>query len=383
MVSSSETRRRNSGKNACRERDACGACCETRRDRRSARAASHVVEIPQGSTPPRDSPQTLAFPSRHPAHSCSSSSHSHTFTLDIAPHPRRLDTPERRAAPQQTSLQIPPRCRKRVSSPWLHPRPSLPTISINVDYDEERQKITDFLCFFKAPASRLTTLVSHGAGAPISLEDADDDQDELERELSGAIDRMDVDRSAAQRRSRARAEAEASSSRQVPFYMHQLQNIANREQDSLVVELDDGRRARQHNNGRVGRTARRSHPQQCKALCGSVRRVRGPPGTRAKQGHLAQGRRARRHPPPAHGAQRPHVESAQDPNDTGVAPEDASDNVFPPVLLRRYTLYLKPSTRRVAGEQPEEPLAVVRAVRGSHLGKAHHGAWYRDARGRR
>lgn len=246
--------------------------------------------------------------------------------------------------------------------------PILPTISINVDYDEERQKITDFLCFFKAPASRLTTLVSQGAGAPISLEDADDDEDELERELSGAIDRMNVNRSAAQRRSRARAEAEASSSRQVPFYMHQLQNIANREQDSLVVELDD---VAAHVNTATGE----SGAQLVGAIRGNAKRYadlfaecvdRLVPEPSKDISHKDDVLDVIRHQRMERNART--VESAQDPNDTGVAPEDASDNVFPPVLLRRYTLYLKPSTRRVAGEQPEEPLA-VRAVRGSHLGK--------------
>ena len=250
--------------------------------------------------------------------------------------------------------------------------PILPTISLGINYDDEREKITDFLCFFKAPASRLASLSStQSGGAPFSLEDADEEEEDLdvERELTGAIDRMGVDRTAAQRRSRSQAEALASSSRQVPFYMHQLQNIANREQDSLVIDLND---VASHSNTTTNESGkalvgaiRNNAKRYLDLFCECVDKLVPEPSKDIS--HKDDVLDVIRHQRMERNART--VESAEDPNDAGVAPEDASDNVFPPVLLRRYTLYFKPYTGRMQpGEQPEQPLA-VRTVRGSHLGK--------------
>ncbi|CBQ71587.1 probable DNA replication licensing factor [Sporisorium reilianum SRZ2] len=249
--------------------------------------------------------------------------------------------------------------------------PILPTISLNINYADEREKITDFLLFFKAPASRLASLSSQN-GAPISLEDADDEDDDeldLDRELSGAIDRMDVDRAAAQRRSRAHAQASASGSRQVPLYMHQLQNIANREQDSLIVDLNDVASHFNTTTNESGKTLvaaiRNNAKRYLDLFSECVDKLVPEPSKDIS--HKDDVLDVIRHQRMERNART--VESAEDPNDAGVAPEDASDNVFPPVLLRRYTLYFKPYTGRGApGEPAEEPLA-VRAVRGTHLGK--------------
>ncbi|PDQ12298.1 hypothetical protein, partial [Enterobacter cloacae] len=43
-----------------------------------------------------------------------------------------------------------------------------PTISLNVNYSDEREKINDFLLFFKAPASRLASLTSSSPSRTIS-----------------------------------------------------------------------------------------------------------------------------------------------------------------------------------------------------------------------
>ncbi|CDS01270.1 probable DNA replication licensing factor [Sporisorium scitamineum] len=249
--------------------------------------------------------------------------------------------------------------------------PILPTISLGINYADERDKITDFLLFFKAPASRLASVsTQNGGGAPIDL-DAEDDDDELnlDRELSGAIDRMDVDRTAAQRRSRSQAEASASGSRQVPFYMHQLQNIANREQDSLIIDLND---VASHSNTTTNESGkllvgaiRNNAKRYLDLFCECVDKLVPEPSKDIS--HKDDVLDVIRHQRMERNVRT--VESAEDPNDAGAAPEDASDNVFPPVLLRRYTLYFKPYTGRMQpGEAPEEPLA-VRAVRGSHLGK--------------
>ncbi|SPC68133.1 probable DNA replication licensing factor [Ustilago sp. UG-2017b] len=239
--------------------------------------------------------------------------------------------------------------------------PILPTVSLNINYEDERQKITDFLCFFKAPSSRLSSLPSSQSGAPISLEETSDDPDELniDRDLTSSLNRMDVDRSGAQ----------PSSSRQIPLYMHQLQNIANREQDSLIIDLNDvashfNTATNESGKALVG-AIRHNAKRYLDLFCECVDKLVPEPSKDIS--HKDDVLDVIRHQRMERNART--VESAEDRNDAGVAPEDASENIFPPVLLRRYTLYFKPYTGRLSpSEAPEEPLA-VRSVRGSHLGK--------------
>lgn len=241
--------------------------------------------------------------------------------------------------------------------------PILPTTSLNINYDDERQKITDFLCFFKAPSSRLSTLSSQN-GAPISLQDNSDDEEEIniDRDLTWPLDRMDVDH-------HRRRRAEASSSRQVPFYMHQLQNIANREQDSLIIDLNDvashfNTATNESGKALVG-AVRNNAKRYLDLFCECVDKLIPEPSKDIS--HKDDVLDVIRHQRIERNART--VESAENPTESGVPPEDASENIFPPVLLRRYTLYFKPYTGRMSpSEAVEEPLA-VRSVRGSHLGK--------------
>ncbi len=146
--------------------------------------------------------------------------------------------------------------------------------------------------------------------------------------------------------------------------MHQLQTIANREQDSLIIDLND-----------VASHFNTSTNESGKQLVGAIRNNakryldlfsecvdKLVPEPSKDISHKDDVLDVIRHQRMERNART--VESAEDMNDAGVAPEDASDNVFPPVLLRRYTLYFKPYTGRLGpGEAPEEPLA-VRSVRG-------------------
>ncbi|KAJ1018564.1 hypothetical protein NDA16_004846 [Ustilago loliicola] len=241
--------------------------------------------------------------------------------------------------------------------------PILPTVSLNINYDDERQKITDFLCFFKAPSSRLSTLSSQGGGAPITLEDASDDEGDIniDRDLTSPLDRMDVDH-------RRRA-PQPSTSRQVPFYMHQLQNIANREQNSLIIDLNDVashfNTATNESGKQLVGAIRNNAKRYLDLFCECVDKLVPEPSKDIS--HKDDVLDVIRHQRMERNART--VESAENPTESGVAPEDASENIFPPVLLRRYTLYFKPYTGRMSSsEAPEEPLA-VRSVRGSHLGK--------------
>lgn len=102
--------------------------------------------------------------------------------------------------------------------------PILPVIDLKIDYEEERGKIADFLRFYKGDASR----VEHSS---LPVLDTDlDEEDDVDRVLSGGLNSMDVDPKAA---------TSSRSSRHLPIYMLQLQRIANREQESLVIDLND------------------------------------------------------------------------------------------------------------------------------------------------
>ncbi|PWZ00443.1 putative DNA replication licensing factor [Testicularia cyperi] len=231
--------------------------------------------------------------------------------------------------------------------------PILPTINLGINYDDERQKITDFLCFFKASASRLPS--SPSLLNPISLDDDEDNDDTaaIDRDLSGAVGRMDVDGPSTSSR-------RADPSRIIPLYMHQLQTIANREQDSLIIDLND-----------IASHVNTATNESGKALVASIRnnakryldlfsecvdKVMPPPSKDIS--HKDDVLDVIRHQRLERNART--IENAENP---AIAEDDASENIFPPVLLRRYTLYFKPYTAR-----GEEPLA-VRAVKGSHLGK--------------
>ncbi|KAN0064151.1 DNA replication licensing factor MCM7 [Thecaphora frezii] len=222
--------------------------------------------------------------------------------------------------------------------------PILPTINLQINYQEERQKIADFLRFFKAPASRLDS------SNPVHVEPDDDDHDadaDVERALAGSLQGMDVD---ADRSVRRRGEA----SRQVPIYMMQLQRIANREQDSLVIDLKD---IANHTNTQTGESGkmlvsaiRNNAKRYIDLFCECVDREM--PNPDKDISHKDDVLDVIRHQRMERNART--VEGQQETQD------DEAD-VFPPVLLRRYTLYLKPV-------EQTEPLA-VRAVRGAHLGK--------------
>ncbi|GMM51463.1 mini-chromosome maintenance complex protein 7 [Starmerella bacillaris] len=62
----------------------------------------------------------------------------------------------------------------------------------------------------------------------------------------------------------------------------------------------------------------------------------------------------------------------QDSQDSGVAqarPEDISQEIFPPELTRRYTLYIKPLSANLRNNKNEDAALAVRQVKSKHLGK--------------
>ncbi|KAF8844833.1 minichromosome maintenance protein mcm7p [Paxillus ammoniavirescens] len=178
---------------------------------------------------------------------------------------------------------------------------SLPVIKINVDYDEELDKIQNFL----------STYVSH-------------DKD-LDRDFANIA--LDDD--------------EDASGRKELKYMHQLQRIANREQQMLTIDLED---IHQHEKTVTELVARiqNNTRRYVQVFCEAVDKLMPPP-TKDITEHdevidvIFHQRRERNE----------QTEGIQEG--------------FPDHLLRRYNLYLQPLRSNVA--------IAVRDVKGAHLGR--------------
>ncbi|CAD6921573.1 unnamed protein product [Tilletia controversa] len=251
--------------------------------------------------------------------------------------------------------------------------PILPVINIPVDYAEEKEKITDFLRHFKGavpalPKPSSSTGSSNAInGNRSAAHTDDDDEDDLDAEfdLEFEDDGMDdvvqgVDRMAAGVQTRGAARNKLK-------YMEQMQRIANREQDLLVIDLKDVSKHRNTVNNE-------SYAPFVAAISANARRyvdlfyecidAEMPDPTRDISHkddvldvimHQRRERNARAAADAGGGAQGDGAEGA-----AGGQDEEAP---FPPMLLRRYTLYIKPNTTKA-----DAPLA-VRTVRGGHLGK--------------
>ncbi|KAE8246651.1 hypothetical protein A4X13_0g5688 [Tilletia indica] len=248
--------------------------------------------------------------------------------------------------------------------------PILSVINIPVDYEEEKEKITDFLRHFKGtvpalpkPSSGTGTALNGNRAAGGALTDDDDDnldEFDLEFEDDGMDDVVEgAGRVAAgiQTRSAARNKLK---------YMEQMQRIANREQDLLVIDLSD---VTKHRNT----ISNESYAPLVQAISANARRyvdlfyecidAEMPPPTRDISHkddvldvimHQRRERNARA---------AADAGGAQGDAPDGAAGGQEEDAPFPPMLLRRYTLYIKPITTKA-----DAPLA-VRTVRGTHLGK--------------
>lgn len=135
--------------------------------------------------------------------------------------------------------------------------PILPVIKLDINYTDEREKITDFLTAFKGavPSKR------QSQSAMLDFGDEDDEEDDGEGDLEEEMDEMDIGTSTRSGENGAggakgknalkymgqlvSAGRKASPSLRghrtnggpcAPFHQ---QRIANREQDSLVIDLND------------------------------------------------------------------------------------------------------------------------------------------------
>lgn len=111
--------------------------------------------------------------------------------------------------------------------------PILPVIKTGIDYRVEREKIDDFLQKFKGvvPSSKEQRM------GLLDVDDSDDEDAGVESDVESELDEMDLGTggSSSQRSIRASARKGGNGLK----YMEQLQRIANREQNSLVIDLND------------------------------------------------------------------------------------------------------------------------------------------------
>ncbi|KAI0263377.1 minichromosome maintenance protein mcm7p [Gloeopeniophorella convolvens] len=182
---------------------------------------------------------------------------------------------------------------------------SLPVITINVNYDEEKEKVRDFFEKFIGPASDDLT---EGI-ADMDIEDADADPE-------------------TQRRKGLK-------------YMSQLQRIANRDQQMLVIDLEDLAK-HEKTVGELVLRIRNNASRYVKLFNEVVDKLMPDPTKDISEQDevidiIAHQRRER--------------------NEQIEGEEDG----FPKHLLRRYTLYFKPLLSDVS--------MAVREVKGAHLGK--------------
>ncbi|KAK0533627.1 DNA replication licensing factor MCM7 [Tilletia horrida] len=256
--------------------------------------------------------------------------------------------------------------------------PILPVINIPVDYAEEKEKITNFLRHYKGavpalPKPSASAGALNGLAAPLRTQD-DEDEDDLDAEFDidfddDEFDDMDVGDTDAGAGGRLAAGVQTRNAQRNRLkYMEQMQRIANREQDLLIIDLAD---VSKHRNT----VSNESSAPLVAAIMANARRyvdlfyecvdAEMPPPTRDISHkddvldvimHQRRERNARA-AADAQGGVTGGTEGADG------APEQDEEAPFPPMLLRRYTLYIKPFSPKV-----EAPLA-VRTVRGAHLGK--------------
>ncbi|KAL9937228.1 hypothetical protein V8E36_003637 [Tilletia maclaganii] len=254
--------------------------------------------------------------------------------------------------------------------------PILPVINIPVDYVEEKEKITDFLRHFKGLVPTLPKPSSSNntyglpTGQPNGQQDNDGENDEdLDAEFD--LDLGDDDDDAAMldgaegagRAAGGVQTRSSASARNKLKYMEQMQRIANREQDRLEIDIADIAKHRDTINNET-------YAPLAAAITANARRyvdlfyecidAEMPPPTRdiSLKDDVLDVIMHQRRERNARAAQEAGGGAAEE---GGAGQEDEAP--FPPMLLRRYTLYLKPATKKT-----DAPLA-VRSVRGSHLGK--------------
>ncbi|GAA5848499.1 hypothetical protein JCM8547_004532 [Rhodosporidiobolus lusitaniae] len=190
---------------------------------------------------------------------------------------------------------------------------ALPTINLGLDYEEDLEQIKTFLTKFRTtPGKRVRGGNGAGVDRNVDMDDEEDAQEEQGREEPRAK------------------------------YADQLQQVANRDQERIVIDLEDMKQESEAGAALVGQIQRNTQ-RYVKLFSKAIDEVMPANtvdiGAKSDILDIMQYHRTNK--------------NAQN--------EEAGQAVFPPQLLRRYNLYFRPLAA--------DPVLAVRQVRGAHLGK--------------
>lgn len=183
----------------------------------------------------------------------------------------------------------------------------LPTVNLGLDYEEDLNSIKSFLSRFKTqPGKR------RGGGQADPNVDLDDD------------------------------EGLAADAAPTTKYLDMLQRVANRDEERIVIDLEDLQQEGEEGRAMVAQIQRNTQ-RYTKLFSQAIDEIMPQNsvdiGSKADVLDVIQYHR----------------------NNKNAQNEEAGQAVFPPQLLRRYNLYFRPLA--------DEPVLAVRQVRGAHLGK--------------
>ncbi|GAA6037095.1 hypothetical protein JCM8097_008728 [Rhodosporidiobolus ruineniae] len=188
---------------------------------------------------------------------------------------------------------------------------ALPTINLGLDYDEDLDQLKSFLTKFRTRPNQ---------------------NKRRREELAGRDDNVDID-------------DEVDVAEDGPpraKYMDQLQAVANRDQERIVIDLEDLKEEGESGAALVAQIQRNTQ-RYVKLFSRAVDEVMPQNtvdiGPKSDILDIMQYHR----------------------NNKNAQNEEAGQAVFPPQLLRRYNLYFRPLAN--------DPVLAVRQVRGAHLGK--------------
>ncbi|CEH13415.1 atp dependent dna helicase [Ceraceosorus bombacis] len=256
--------------------------------------------------------------------------------------------------------------------------PILPVVNLQINYDEERANIKDFLTHFKGPVPALRASSSVVKEPDTDDEDADGDA-EGDADLEDGFGELDIAPGARTTRGRGR---NASSLK----YKEQLQRICNRQQDALVIDIADVHKHRFTHNQEKGTklaiamtgNAHRFIELFSEVVDSELKNMAPAEGIdyRTDVLDVIMEQRIERNSRVEQGLSMQQPEDGEDEDGNEASAQD-EEPPFPPALLRRYNLYLKPvnnhQSRRVTGDNAASSSSsgtlAVRAVRGAHLGK--------------
>ncbi|ORY33036.1 MCM2/3/5 family-domain-containing protein [Naematelia encephala] len=201
----------------------------------------------------------------------------------------------------------------------------LPVASIQINYEDELSKITDFLSTYASQPRRRTAL-------PVD-DDEEAEEDEEEEDLADEVDDMDLQDGNRAGRSKAK-------------YMKILRKVANRRTAEVVVDLADLRRY--SNDNSLLHNIMRNTRRYIQLFAEAIDNLMPEPDSEMDYTEdvldlIMQQRREMNE----------QVVNGERNQEAGM---------FPPELMRRYNVYLKPPRNN-------NDVLAVRAVRGGHLGK--------------